>query len=102
MIETTKQETIARRVIAVAEKIVAVQDSLSAFDFEDQQYLPKVVAQAILETEYSFAHGDYDRAGYMAKVTAFLVNRGAHAQILRDGLHAGKTCKCPRHARHGR
>jgi hypothetical protein len=73
----SEQEDTQRRVLTVAHKIEAVQRSLSAFDFEGQQYLPKSVAQAILETEYAFAHKDYDRAEHMCKVTAFLVSREA-------------------------
>ena len=70
----SKQEDTQRKVISIARKIEAVQASLSAFDFEGQQYLPKAVAQAILDTEYSFAHRDYARALHMCEVTAFLVS----------------------------
>jgi hypothetical protein len=73
----SEQEVTQRRVISIARRIEAVQRSLSAFDHNGQQYLPKSVAQAILETEYAFAHKDYDRAEHMAKVTAFLVSHEA-------------------------
>ena len=43
----SKQEDTQRKVISIR-KIEAVQASLSAFDFEGQQYLPKAVAQAVL------------------------------------------------------
>lgn len=70
----SEQEDTQRRVLAVARKIMDVQRSLSAFDHDGDQYLPKAVNQAILDTEYAFAHKDYDRAEHMCKVTAFLVS----------------------------
>ena len=73
----SEQQAVQLRVIAVARKIEAVQRSLSAFDHDGDQYLSKAVAQCILETEYAFAHKDYNHAEHMAKVTAFLVSREA-------------------------
>jgi hypothetical protein len=64
----SEQEVTQRRVLTVARKIEAVQRSLSAFDHDGDQYLPKAVAQAILDTEYAFAQKDYDQAEHMCKV----------------------------------
>jgi hypothetical protein len=68
MSETTKQEAVQRRVVAVARKIVAVQRLLSAFDHGDEQYLSKTVDQAMRECEQAFADKDYARAEHLAKI----------------------------------
>jgi hypothetical protein len=77
MSETTKQEAVQRRAISIARKIVAVQRSLSAFDYGDDQYLSKSVNQAIHECERAFADKDYALAEHPTKVIVYLVKREA-------------------------
>jgi hypothetical protein len=69
------------RRLEVARQIVAVQKSLCAFEYGDvdhcRLYWSRPVERTMKEAEKAFAEDDFDRAEYLAKVTAKMVQREA-------------------------
>jgi hypothetical protein len=61
----------------VAQQLVDVGRSLSAFGFEGEQHLSRTVDETMKEAEAAFADEDFDRAEHLAMLVAYLVKREA-------------------------
>jgi hypothetical protein len=69
--------TVTTKKTTVADQLLDVGRSLSAFGFEGEQYLSRTVGKTMKEAKAAFADDDYDRAEHLAKVVAYLVKREA-------------------------